>query len=91
MLKYTELPESLRDGAKNWIEHGIEPGHFLSAVIQNNLVESFKRADNENVNRMLEIVYWWYNEAPSNCWGSKEKFDKWIELHRIVRVLETEK
>jgi len=29
---------------------------------------------------MADIVKFFYNEAPSACWGSLEKMEKWIEI-----------
>ena len=81
-MKYNLLPEHIRRGVKNYIERGIIPGDFLQAVICNNLKESFNRADDINITRMLDIVDFFYNEAPFLCWGSEEKMYKWIERHR---------
>lgn len=74
---YSGLPESLRDGARLWIEHGVVPGGFLCAVIKNDLEESFALADAENGRLLCDIVRWWYNEAPGGCWGSVEEFKAW--------------
>jgi len=66
-----------------YIERGVDPGDFLCAVIDNDLRESFGRADVENCRRMYEIVSWFYMHAPSACWGSKEKHQAWIESRSI--------
>ena len=79
MLNYDKLPERLRGGAQRYIEHGIQPGDFLTAVIDNNLKESVSRADDDMIKRLLEIVSWWYWEAPAGCWGSKEKRLAWMK------------
>ena len=78
-IDYSGLPEHIRGGVQRYIEHGIQPGDFLEAVICNNLKESFKRADNTNIRRMFDIVYFFYNEAPINCWGSPERMKQWME------------
>ncbi len=77
-VNYDELPEGLRDGVKWYIEDGVPPGGFLTAVIQNDLTESFARADENNIRRMFDIVKWFYNEAPRDCWGSKEAMERWV-------------
>ncbi len=79
MLNYESMPASLRPGTKLYVEKGILPGSFLRAVISNNLKESFAQADEINQMRMFEIVKWWYQEAPSPCWGSEEKMNTWHE------------
>lgn len=80
-IDYSGLPESLQDGARLWIERGYWPGGFLTAVIENNLVEAFGRADTFNFARLGKIVGWWYNEAPAPCWGSVERARAWHESY----------
>lgn len=78
MLNYERLPEHTREGARMWIENGVLPGDFLRAVLTNKLKESFMYADHINLARMFDIVSFWYNEAPADCWGSEEKVTKWF-------------
>ena len=78
-INYNRLPEHIRDGMRLYIEHRVAPGHFLTAVIENNLKESFARADDTNINRMFDVVAFMYNEAPMACWGSPEKMIKWLK------------
>jgi len=78
MINYKRLPEHIQGGAQRYIEQGILPGDFLQAVICNNLKESFARADDINIHRMFDIVNFFYNEAPSACWGSKKSMRDWI-------------
>lgn len=54
------------------------PGHFLTAVICNNLSDAVGRGDRENVSNLPAYVGWLYNEAPSQCWGSVAKFNAWV-------------
>jgi hypothetical protein len=86
---YTYVPPHTRDGIINWIEHGIEPGAFLKAVICNNLKEAFGRADDINIVHLKSIVSWFYNHAPSDCWGSPENYEHWIETHSEKRAAQS--
>jgi len=79
VIDYKRLPKHIRGGAKRYIEDGISPGSFLSAVICNNLTESFARADETNISKMFDIVRFFYNEAPSQCWGSPKEMEDWVE------------
>ena len=79
MINYDRLPEHIRGGVKRYIEDKIPPGDFLTAVICNNLKESFGRADETNIAHMFDIVSFFYNEAPSGCWGSKKKMNDWLK------------
>ncbi len=89
MPNYDLLPEHIREGVKLYIEHGVLPGSFLRAVITNNLMESFGRADETNIRRMFDIVSFFYNEAPETCWGSKKKMERWVKTHMELRNGET--
>lgn len=72
------LPDHIRGSVKRYIEQGIPPGGFLSAVIRNDLAEAYDRADHINQGRLGDVVQFFHSEAPSLCWGSQEKLDQWI-------------
>lgn len=84
-IDYTALPEHMRDGAQLYIEHGVEPGGFFRAVLENKLVESFGRADDINRKAMFVWASWLYNECPQDAWGSAEKIDAWIASKETQR------
>jgi hypothetical protein len=73
------LPEGLRAGMRRYIEHGILPGGFLQAVLRNDLKEATLRADDTNLLAMRDIVLFMHAEAPSGCWGSREKVEAWAK------------
>ncbi len=78
-INYSKLPESSRGAMKRYIEYGIEPGSFLTAVIENNLSESFACADENNRFLLFDIVSWFYSTAPMQCWKSRENRIAWQE------------
>ena len=86
MRNYGIYPGNTVGGAKRWIESGILPGDFLTAVIQNHLTEALGKADDENRAAIFKIISWWHHEAPSSCWGSPEKVKEWRGLHRSPRA-----
>ena len=73
------IPERMMGGIMRWIEHGIQPGDFLMAVITNDLCEAVGGADDENIHLIPAYVSYFYNEAPAQCWGSPEKAAAWID------------
>jgi len=81
-LPYDKLPPLLRDGMKLYIEHGIQPGSFLRAVIINDLRLAVIRADNDNLVRLREILLWFDSHAPAGCWGSPEIMRDWLVRHQ---------
>ncbi len=77
------IPAYMMGGIQRYINNGIPPGDFLTAVICNDLMEAVARADDTNIRNLPAYVAYFYNEAPSLCWGSKEKFDKWYGLESL--------
>ena len=80
-IDYSGLPEHMRDGIKLYVEEGIEPGDFAYAVLCNDLVGAYGRADSVNTARMRDWASFLYNEMPLDSWGSKQAVDKWIAAH----------
>ncbi len=79
-LNYDKVPvPHMASAVQRYIENRIPPGHFLTAVICNNLKEAFARADADNSAAMHGWVRWFYNEAPSNCWGSHDAMRDWLQ------------
>jgi hypothetical protein len=77
-VDYSSLPEHMQYGAREYVERGRRPGGFLLAVLRNDLVEAFGKADGTNLRAMEVWVLWLFNEAPRECWGSAEKVNAWV-------------
>ena len=75
---HSEVPEHLRDGLLRYVRYHQPPGHFLRAVLSNDLKEAFGRADEQSRAGMFAIVRWLYNDAPSICWGSPQLVKDWL-------------
>jgi hypothetical protein len=83
-VDYTKIPvQRMAHGVVRYIEHGVNPGHFLTAIIENNLFEACSRADPENRRHLYEWAHWFYNYAPTGCWGSRAK----KEAYQKTRLL----
>ena len=74
-----------------YVETGCPLGHFLTAIICNDLQEAVERADDENIHNLPAFVGYFYNETPGACWGSKEKMKAWIKAKREEREAEGRK
>ena len=70
---------------KDYVEHGYDPGSFLSAVICNNLREAVNRADDGNMRNLPAFVIFLCNNTPAGCWGSKRNMEWWIREKRQER------
>lgn len=74
------VPGHLRGGLARYFDMGVEPGRFLCAVLENDLVGAALRCsgDAERVDVTLtELCSFLYNFAPSGSHGSREKRIAW--------------
>ena len=60
-----------------YLEQGIPPGHFLSAVICNDLMKACRYADDINIRNLPAYAAYFFNEVPTNAWGAAERFESW--------------
>lgn len=75
---YHRIPQGVRDALDRYVTHGISPGSFTRAVLENDLFEALGRGDLESTAALPAICGYVYNELPSDCWGSPEKVVAWI-------------
>lgn len=81
-------------GMERWVLEGIPPGHFGRAVLNNDLVDAFSRADENNRAAMHTIVLWLYNDCPSPAWigcgtfGLRGNyFEEWQEMGGMLGLV----
>ena len=80
-IPYSRLPEIYREGMRRYIEEGILPGSFLTAVLSNALHASVVQCSGP-MEDLKTVMMWIYNEAPNRCWGSVQKVKEWVALTR---------
>lgn len=78
-MDYSDLPKHMQGAARRYVEDGIEPGGFLTALLANDFMGAFGRADTENVAALKNWARWIYNEAPNGCHGSYECVTDWCK------------
>ena len=61
------------------MEAGRPVGHFLTAILENDLYMAVGRADEENQEALADYVKWLYHYAPMTCWGSRENVKNWYD------------
>ncbi len=69
------------DSLVAYFEKRRPPGDFMAALLSNDLIEAFNRADDRNIACMHEYVRWLYNNPPGRapwCWGSPEAVRFWV-------------
>jgi len=76
------LPEHMQGAVRRYLNNGIMPGDFLTALLENDLVHSFGLADETNLTAMRTWVEWLYMECPGGAWGSEDNIRKWCDARR---------
>lgn len=71
------IPPHMAGGIVRWIMYRIAPGDFLCAIIKNDLRDACARADDTNRFLLWNYCNFFYNYAPSPCWGSPAHFEDW--------------
>lgn len=82
--QYGELiPSHMIEGIKGYVLDGRPVGEFLTALFENNFLQSVGRADRTNQFLLPVYAQLIYNATPTNCHGSVQKVTDWIELGGI--------
>lgn len=74
-----KIPDYMIEGLEMWINLGVKHGSFLDAILCNDFMRAMDRADTQNAMNIQAYAYFLYNYAPSDCYGSPEKVNAWIE------------
>ena len=82
-VHYDKVPVGyMTQAVEYYVEHGIQPGGFLSAVLRNDFIEAVGRADEENGIHLRDWGVFLYNYLPVGSYGSQENFSNWIKKER---------
>lgn len=72
------VPSYMREGLRRYVEERCPTGDFLTAVLSNDLKGACLTADLQNLKNLPAYIYYLWNYAPADCWGSREKVAKWL-------------
>jgi len=79
MFDSDSIPQRFRDSILLYVEHRCPPGHFLEAVLANDLTEAMGRADEEAYAHLGDICSFIYNRIPRVVWGDRERVKDHLE------------
>lgn len=74
---YNLIPRRIKEAIDEWVRVGRPTGHFVRAVLENDLTEAIGRADDLNINALPHIVCYPWNCVSSLAWGSVAKVQAW--------------
>jgi len=76
--QYANIPSQLIYNLEQFLRFGYDPGHFLTAVLNNNLKEAIGRADNESLKELKNLIILIRNHFPGRFLhaGAVEEFQE---------------
>lgn len=79
---YSVIPDDMMQSIKYYVEEGQALGHFLYALMTNDLNGAMARADTYTKLILPTYVMYVHWEIPGNCHGSPEKVKAWMQEKR---------
>lgn len=75
---YPNIPPNLLVALRRYARDHVAVGGFLTAVLENDLVNAAGRADPFNRPHIADLALWCYNCLPGGCWGSPANVAAWL-------------
>lgn len=75
------ISNNTKESLERYVNHRIQPGGFLTAVLSNDLFGAVTRADRESKLALSEICQFIYNEVPGDAWGSHDAVRNYLKGH----------
>lgn len=76
------IPIAVMAALKRYLNDGVHPGGFLSAVLRNDLLATYERADLHSREAMPHLMTYLYNYVPARAFGSPEAVEDWTAERR---------
>lgn len=77
-----DVPGHTQGSIMRYVNDGLHPGGFLTAVIVGDLYGAVSRADEWNQQSLVGIAKFMLNVMPAASIGSAENMERWIQLVR---------
>ena len=75
--EWERIPPHMQSAITRYLEHGVNPGGFVTAVLENNLSEAVCRADDTNSTLLREYIMVMTWMLPAHAWGSRSRVEAW--------------
>ena len=72
------VPEHLVSGLALYLVARLPPGHFLTAVLSNDLREAIGHGDAASIAGLKPLVVYLFNRVRGDAWGSAQKVTDWL-------------
>jgi hypothetical protein len=77
-IDYDSVPVGYMAGAmQRYVEHGLEPGSFLMAMLSGDLYAAMGRADSQNIDNIGNWCKWIERNLPPTAYGDPRTVRAW--------------
>jgi hypothetical protein len=83
---YADLPMDILRPLDDYLEHGLDPGHALTAFLTNDLFGVLKRGDTAFLAHLRLLGLYCMNYLPAGVYGSRKAVTWWVEQRREQRA-----
>lgn len=77
-LEMRAVPDHLREGLIGYVVDRRPVGSALTAILESDLLSTWRWGDEETRAGIWAIVGWLYQEVPADCWGSAQARRAWL-------------
>jgi len=77
-MKYPTAPIHILDAITDYADNHTPHGHFVTAALQNDLLNAIFHADADSLAGLKDIVRFIHWEIPSASHGSVKKVNAWL-------------
>lgn len=77
--QFPAVEAHMRLALERYLNGGVTPGNFLTAVLENNLMNAVRVADQYNRAHLATIVGYLMEHMPVSSWGNRQLVDSWME------------
>ena len=74
-----QLPLYMWEGVRLYLARGVKPGHFLTALFDNDLLQAFAHIDPDNSDHIRSWAIFLSNWIPVGAIGSETKLREWCK------------
>ena len=71
--EYHDAPVNILAAIDRWVEYRDYPGSFVTRLLCNDLISTFRAADPQSLAALPAILRYIHNEVPTTAYGSVEK------------------
>ena len=78
-FRESRIPRHMVKAVLAYFNHKCPPGGFLRAVLENDLMQATRKADDENLECLHVYPAFFHNKAPDRSYGSKKLVQAWLD------------